>query len=164
MSRNLYIATMEAQTGKSLVVLGIMELLSRRIQNLGFFRPVVRASAGRDNDIELVRTRYGLRPAYESLYAVTHEEARDMLAEGRDHELLKRIFAKYKQLEQQCDFVVCEGTDFTGRGFRVRIRHPEDRRSPHRDGHVAISHRVGSPCHKQAARNQEAAPPLLDPD
>ncbi len=114
MSQNLYVATMEAQTGKSLVVLGIMELLSRRIQNLGFFRPVVRAGAGRDNDIELVRTRYGLRPAYESLYTVTHEQARDMLAEGRDEELLKRILAKYKQLEQRCDFVVCEGTDFTG--------------------------------------------------
>ena len=114
MSQNLYIATMEAQTGKSLVVLGIMELLSRRIQSLGFFRPVVRAGAGRDNDIELVRTRYGLRAAYESLYTVTHEEARDMLAEGRDQELLKRIFAKYKQLERRCDFVVCEGTDFTG--------------------------------------------------
>ena len=114
MAGNLYITTMEAQSGKSLVLLGIMELLSRRTGSLGFFRPVVRAGTRPDNDVELVRTRYGLQAAYESLYAVTHEEARDMVAEGRDEELLKRIFAKYKQLERQCEFVVCEGTDFTG--------------------------------------------------
>jgi hypothetical protein len=29
-------------------------------------------------------------------------------------ELRKRIVAAYKELEQDCEFVVCEGTDFAG--------------------------------------------------
>ena len=41
MSQGLYIAAMEPNSGKSLVVLGVVELLSRRVQKLGFFRPVV---------------------------------------------------------------------------------------------------------------------------
>ena len=114
MARNLYVATTEARSGKSLVVLGVMELLSRRIKTIGFFRPVIRAGDQPDNDIELVRTRYRLSLPYELLYGVTHDEARQMAADGQHDRLLKRIYGRYKEVERQCDFVLCEGTDFTG--------------------------------------------------
>lgn len=114
MANNLYIASTEPRSSKSLVALGVIELLSRRIQRIGFFRPVIRASDEPDNDIELIRRRYGLPLPYESLYAATHEEARHLAASGRMDELLENILAKYKALERQCDFIVCEGTDFTG--------------------------------------------------
>ena len=114
MPRNLYVATMEARSGKSLVVLSMMELLSSRVRRLGFFRPVIRDTGSPDNDIELVRQRYQLPFPYESLYAKTHEDAREMIAAGRYEELIKQIFDRYKALEKECDFVLCEGTDFTG--------------------------------------------------
>jgi phosphate acetyltransferase len=41
MSKNLYIATMEPRGGKSVIALGVMELLSRRLRNIGFFRPII---------------------------------------------------------------------------------------------------------------------------
>lgn len=113
MAGNLYIATIEPGSGKSLVLLGIMELLSKRIRKLGFFRPVIHSRRDRDNDIELIRSRYHLQFSEDSYYALTHEEARTLIAEGRYEEAIKRVIEKYKALEQQCDFVVCEGTDFT---------------------------------------------------
>lgn len=114
MANNLYIASTEPRSSKSLVALGVLELLSHRIQKLGFFRPVIRAGDEPDNDIELVRRRYGLPLPYESLYAATHEDARHLAASGRMDELLENILTKYKALERQCDFIVCEGTDFSG--------------------------------------------------
>ena len=48
------------------------------------------------------------------MYAVTHEEARELYLADRYEELLKRILDSYKALEKECDFVLCEGTDFTG--------------------------------------------------
>ena len=42
MPQNLYIATIEPGSGKSLVALSVMVLLSSRVQRLGFFRPVIR--------------------------------------------------------------------------------------------------------------------------
>lgn len=114
MGKNLYIATMEPQSGKSVVLLGIMEMLSRRIQNIGIFRPIVRAGEKRDDYIELVRQRYKLRFDYEDLYACTHQEARALIGDGEYDALVKLMVDKYKNLEQQCDFVVCVGTDFTG--------------------------------------------------
>ena len=114
MSNNLYIAAMEPESGKEIFVLGVMELLSRRIRNIGFFRPVIKSRDTPDNDIQLILSRYNQGLSYEDTYGCTHEEARSMVAEGQYNELLKNIVSKYKELESQCPFVLCEGTDFTG--------------------------------------------------
>jgi phosphate acetyltransferase len=59
MSNRLYIASIEARSGKSLVALGIMELLSRRLNKIGFFRPVI-PDVETDNNINLISSRYHL--------------------------------------------------------------------------------------------------------
>ncbi|MGI9343374.1 MAG: phosphate acetyltransferase, partial [Gammaproteobacteria bacterium] len=51
---------------------------------------------------------------YESMYAMTRDEARARLRDGGPEALLKRVFDRYRALQRQCDFVVCMGTDFTG--------------------------------------------------
>lgn len=114
MSKNLYIATMEPRSGKSVVLLGLMELLSRRIQNIGIFRPIIQAGERKDDYIELALARYKLKFKYEDLYGCTHQEARALLSSGQYESLMKTLVGKYKALERQSDFVVCVGTDYTG--------------------------------------------------
>ncbi len=114
MADNLYIAATEPMSGKSLVALGVMEMLSRRHARLGFFRPVVTQSDAPDNDMALIAGRYGLELGVSAVYAFTHEQAQRELAAGRHDEVLKAILDRYKALEAQCDFVLCEGTDYTG--------------------------------------------------
>ena len=114
MSRGLYIVSTAASSGKSLVVLGVMELLSRSVERVGFFRPVVGAVEPEDNDIALIRHRYRHDQAYETSYALTQLEAQQLIAAGQSDELLKRIYSRYKDLESECEFVLCEGTDLTG--------------------------------------------------
>jgi phosphate acetyltransferase len=113
MSRNLYIAAIEPRSGKSVVAIGIMELLIRRLHKIGFFRPVI-PDVECDNNIRLILSRYHLKMAYNDAYAYKNEDAQTMVAEGRSETLLKNILDKYKTLENQCEFVLCEGTDFTG--------------------------------------------------
>ena len=114
MSRNLYIAATEPMSGKSLVALGLMELLSRKHARMGFFRPVIAQSEQTDNDMALIAGRYGLQPGVSAVHAFTHEEAQHQMAAGRHDEVLKAILDRYKALEAECDFVLCEGTDYTG--------------------------------------------------
>ena len=114
MSQGLYIAAMEPNSGKSLAVLGVLELLSRRVQRLGFFRPVIHGEPESDNHIQLVQGRYTLDIPAEQLYGVRHIVARQAVADGDDEKLLKRILARFRDVQRQCDFVVCEGTDFAG--------------------------------------------------
>jgi phosphate acetyltransferase len=104
-ARNLYVTAMAAESGKSVVALGLMELLSRRVERLGFFRPVVPEEP--DPQLELMRARYDAKTGH----ALTAEEAATIQPYD---ELRKRVVAAYKPLEAGCDFVLCEGTDFTG--------------------------------------------------
>lgn len=110
MARKLYVTAMEPQSGKSVVALGLMELLSARVERLGFFRPIVPSADEPDAQIELIRRRYQLAAPYEQMHALSQEEAAAVPAY---EELRKRVVEAYKQLEQGCDFVLCEGTDFT---------------------------------------------------
>jgi phosphate acetyltransferase len=114
MLKNLYVATNAPRSGKSLISLGIMEILSRRVERLGFFRPVIRQTQAPDNDIELMRQRYQLQVPYESLYGMSMDEVRSLISQGKSQEVLPRIFTRYKELEQHCDFILCEGSDLTG--------------------------------------------------
>jgi phosphate acetyltransferase len=100
---------MEPQSGKTVVSLGIMELLSTRVERPGYFRPIVPADP--DPAIELIRRRYRLGTPPEQMRALTENEA---VALGDYEEQRKRVVEAYKTLESQCDFVLCEGTDFVG--------------------------------------------------
>ncbi len=114
MPTSIYVASIEARSGKSLATLGLMELASRRVGRVGFFRPVVRdpSRAG----IDLMRSRYGggrvRAPDFD--FACLYDDAHQLAANDRSDELLERILARFRPLEARCDFTVCAGTDFTG--------------------------------------------------
>src|SRR5207247_4570620 len=64
-----------------------------------------------DLPIELIRRRYKLAAKPREMYALTQDEASAI----GDYEALRtRVVEAYKALEHECDFVLCEGTDFTG--------------------------------------------------
>ena len=114
MANCLYIAAIEPGSGKSMVALGVMELLSRHIHQIGYFRPVIPSRDTADNNIELIRKRYSLAAGYEEMYAFDHDEIRKMVGEESTDAVLKRIVGAYKLLEKNCKFVLCEGSDFSG--------------------------------------------------
>ena len=115
MSKSIYVCSNDPRCGKSSVVLGLMESLLKNIPKVGFFRPIInepRGSARKDNDIELIRSYFKLESAYDDMYAYTFSEATDLISHGRKTELLEGILAKFSRMEENHDFVVCEGADF----------------------------------------------------
>ena len=112
MANNLYVTTTEAQSGKSLITLGVMELLLQHIPKVGFFRPIV--AGDRDRDIEMIRSYFKLDLDYELMYGCQGEQALDLITNGQQDVLLSQILEKYKVLEEKCDFILCEGTDYRG--------------------------------------------------
>jgi phosphate acetyltransferase len=114
LARSVYVTALAPQSGKSVVALGMMEMLSSRAERVGFFRPIVPSGAERDSQIELMRRRYGLGSSYEQMYALSDDEAQAAIATGSHDEVKKRVVAAYRELEGESDVVVCEGTDFAG--------------------------------------------------
>lgn len=115
MSKSLYICANEPRSGKSAVVLGMMEALLKNIPKVGFFRPIInrsRQSAQRDNDIELLKSYFKLDQQYDDMFAYTFQEAAELISQGRKTELLEGIMNKYSRIEETHGFVLCEGTDF----------------------------------------------------
>lgn len=114
LTRGVYITAVEPDSGKSIVALGLMEMLSARSDRVGFFRPVVAAGDEPDAELELMRSRYRLGASYEDMHALSDGEAQDAIAAGDHDEVRRRVVAAFRALERDCDVVVCEGTDFTG--------------------------------------------------
>ena len=60
MSKGIYITGTGPRSGKSVVVLGVMELLAQHGRKIGFFRPVVDKDAISDHLVALVMSRYDI--------------------------------------------------------------------------------------------------------
>ena len=114
MARALYLTSLEPESGKSLAAVGVMELLSRQVDRVGYFRPVVRADGGPDETIDLFRSRYRLAQTYDESFGVTTDEARSVGAGAETTELVDRVLGRYERLARRCDVVLVEGTDFAG--------------------------------------------------
>jgi phosphate acetyltransferase len=112
--QSIYIAGAGSGSGKSVVVLGFMELLTAINRRVGFFRPVVSRDVHEDNLTNLIRKRYDLPFPAKQLYGCTAEQASELVAAGQYDELLKRILDKYMLLDEECDMVLCAGTDYDG--------------------------------------------------
>ncbi len=89
----------------------MMELFSARAETVAFFRPV--AASPDDPMIALMAERYGLPLAREAMLGCRVAEARDLVAEGNEAELIKRILGRFKALEERFEHVVCEGSDYS---------------------------------------------------
>lgn len=121
MFHHIYIAGAEPGSGKSLVVLGMMEMLRAMTPKVGFFRPVILENNGRDPLIHLISKRYALEGMGSELYGCTHEIAQKMVAAGQQEALFKLILDKYRAIQAHCDIVVCAGTDFQGASSALEL-------------------------------------------
>ena len=117
MSKNLYVSATEERSGKSAVVLGVMQMLTRELHNVAIFRPIINdpGEGNKDHDIDLMIRHFKLSIPYRDTYAYTLKQTRELINSGQHALVLENILNKYKALEEEYDFVLCEGTDFKGK-------------------------------------------------
>ena len=88
MSNNLYVTATGPQSGKILVVLGLMEILTQRMGRVAFFRPVSRADCAEgDSHLKVIVERYKLDYDEKALYGVTSDEAKSLLLKEQEDQL-----------------------------------------------------------------------------
>lgn len=109
-ARSIYIASPEGETGKSTIALGVLDLLARKVQRVGVFRPVTRAAGPdvQDYVLELLLAHDGVDLTAEQAIGVTYEDVH-----ADPEAALSRILARYHEVASACDFVVVVGTDYT---------------------------------------------------
>ncbi len=113
--RALYLTSVEASSGKSVVALGLMETLTRAVSRVGYFRPVIArrrpsrtsassCSAPATASTSPMTSPSGSPPTRPATSAATHV----------DPALVGRIIERFRHLADRCDYVLIEGTDHTG--------------------------------------------------
>ncbi|BCG64569.1 MAG: phosphate acetyltransferase [Methyloprofundus sp.] len=112
--QNIYVTGAEQGSGKSIIMLAMMDMLVGYTGKTGFFRPIIHTSEEKDQLIQLIRHRYQIELPYDSMYGCQLEQAQALIEQGRYQELLKRILTKYRLLTEQCDQVLCVGPDYSG--------------------------------------------------
>lgn len=123
MNKAIYIATSEQNSGKSIVTLGLMSMLIGKTAKVGYFRPIVEdiEEGGFDNHIETVLGHFGLDIAFEDAFAITKSKLIKKKNKGKIGEVLDLIIEKYKKLEERFDFILVEGTGFSGEGTVIEL-------------------------------------------
>ncbi|GAA1250368.1 phosphate acetyltransferase [Kitasatospora nipponensis] len=116
MARSVYVTGIARGDGRQAVELGVMELLTRQVDRVGVFRPLVHAEApgerGADHVVELLRARYRLDLPAGDLYGLTYEEAAALQAAQGQDELVSVLVERFRALERSCQAVLVLGTDF----------------------------------------------------
>ena len=123
MSKAIYIATSDQNSGKSIITLGLMSILIGKTAKVGYFRPIVEdfIDGELDNHIETVLSYFNLDIKFEDAYAITKSKLIKKKNKGKIGEVLDLIIEKYKKLEERFDFVLVEGTSFTGEGTSIEL-------------------------------------------
>ncbi|WP_150452362.1 phosphate acetyltransferase [Arenibacter lacus] len=121
MSKAVYIATTGPDSGKSIVSLGLMQQLLGKTAKVGYFRPIIDdyKLGGIDNHINTMISHFDLKLSFQESYAYTRSQVILKKNQGREEEIISTIISKYKAMEEQCDFVLVEGTSFSGEGALI---------------------------------------------
>ncbi|WP_411077177.1 phosphate acetyltransferase [Streptomyces sp. cmx-10-25] len=110
MTRSVYVTGIDRGDGRQVVELGVMELLTRQVDRVGVFRPLVHD--GPDRLFDLLRARYRLSQDAATVYGMDYQEASALQAERGTDELVSRLVDRFHAVARDYEVVLVLGTDF----------------------------------------------------
>lgn len=135
-NKSIFIATAEAYSGKSIISLGLVDVLLSKAQKVGYFKPIINhpPKVKHDGHKDALLDYFKLPLSYEKTYAFTRDEANQLIESGQQGEIIDTIIEKYKKLEADYDYTIIEGSDFLGEGTAFEF-----------DANVSIAKNLGCP-------------------
>lgn len=110
MTRSVYVTGIDRGDGRQVVELGVMELLTRQVDRVGVFRPLVHHVP--DRLFELLRSRYRLSQDPATVYGMDYHEASALQAERGTDELVSTLVDRFHAVARDYEFVLVLGTDY----------------------------------------------------
>ena len=153
MSKGIYVATIEPNSGKSVVVLGLMRMLLGTTAKVGYFRPIIEDTevGEMDNHINTVVSYFEIDINYKKTFAYTRSQVLDLYNKGKSGDVIDEIIKKYKYLEERFDFILVEGTDFSHENSSLEL-----------DMNLLISKNLGLPAIIVSQGDKKSLPEIVD--
>ncbi|TXS06301.1 phosphate acetyltransferase [Streptomyces sp. col6] len=111
MTRSVYVTGIDRGDGRQVVDLGVMELLTRQVDRVGVFRPLVHDDP--DRLFELLRARYRLSQDPATVYGMDYHEASAIQAEQGTDELVSLLVERFHRVAADYEVVLVLGTDYS---------------------------------------------------
>ncbi|WP_066908242.1 phosphate acetyltransferase [Millisia brevis] len=103
-----YVASPEGSTGKSIIALGLLQLLAARSARVGVFRPIARSTREPDYVLELLLEHATADIDYHEAIGVTYEQVH-----ADPDAALAEIVSRFHEVIDRCDSIVVVGSDYT---------------------------------------------------
>jgi phosphate acetyltransferase len=114
-TRSVYVTGIDRGDGRQVVELGVMELLTRQVDRVGVFRPLLHH--GPDRLFDLLRARYRLTQDPATVYGMDYHEASTLQAQHGTDELVSALVDRFHAVARDFDVVLVLGTDFADTQF-----------------------------------------------
>jgi phosphate acetyltransferase len=152
-NKSIFIATAQPFSGKSIVSLGLVDILLGKTQKIGYFKPIIndKPEVKRDPHIDTLIHHFKLPIQYEKAFAYTRDEANHLAESGLQGEIIDTIISKYKSLEEEYDFTIIEGSDFLGEGTAFEF-----------DANATIAKNLGTPVIIVTSGDGKTIPQILN--
>jgi phosphate acetyltransferase len=136
MTKNVFIASSEPYSGKSVVALGLVNMLLGKAQKVAYFKPIINPDPTEKKDVHIdtVLSHFKLSIRYDDAYAFTRQQAMKLLEMENQNEMIDTIIHKVKKLEETHDFTIIDGSDFVGHGTAFEF-----------DTNINIAKNLGAP-------------------
>ncbi len=121
MNRSVYVITPSSQSGKSIISLGLMQMLQRMTPNIGYFKPLIEDKNNKDGHIDIILSHFKINMSYDEAYVFSRNELNEYQNQGKINEVYDGIIKKFKALEEKFDFVLVEGSDFNEEGSLFEV-------------------------------------------
>ena len=153
MTKNVFIASAEPYSGKSVVSLGLMNMLLGKAQKVGYFKPIINPDPTEKKDVHVdtISSYFSLPLSYKDSYAFTRRQALKLLEMENQGELIDTVIHKIKKLEETHDFVIIDGSDFVGEGTSFEL-----------DANISIAKNVNAPVILVVSGHDKTVPQVLN--
>jgi phosphate acetyltransferase len=136
MTNAIYLTTTEPYSGKSIIALGLVNLLAGKTEKIAYLKPVIsREGNEKDSHLEMIASHFNLSAPYKDMFVFTRNEVVKQINAGNESYIIDTIIDRFKQLQERFDFVVVEGTDFMGGSTNIEF-----------DGNISIAKNLGIPA------------------
>lgn len=137
MTKAVFIASAEPYSGKSVITIGLINMLLGKANKIGYFKPIINQDAKEKKDahIDMVLSYFNLPVLYEDTFAFTGQQVLHLIETNSQNEIINVVIGKYKKLEENYDFTVIEGSDFRGEGTAFEFEY-----------NISIAKNLGAPA------------------
>src|SRR5690349_4446948 len=101
MTNAIYLNTTEPYTGKSIIALGLVNLLTGKSEKIAYFKPVISGEGNKkDRHLDTISGYFNLNIPYQDMFAFARNEVVKHFNSGNEAHVIDTIIERFKRLQE----------------------------------------------------------------